>query len=216
MPLKNILTSFFHTAFLGVAILLAFYWYQNPELSQYSIQLIGLLTVLYFVNYFQKNKRPSMLLDSLIITLVILLVILTTGGLESPALPLVFILAVFISLMLHPLTAIIIITLIGILLERDSTLKGLSTDTFQIYIWLIIPPIISLISKQYLRLLESRQKIKIIETQEKIYENEVKNIKNIISTFSIMALNYLAQNDLKKLQEEIKSLPDKIDEKAAK
>lgn len=216
MPLKNILTSFFHTAFLGVAILLTFYWYQNPELSQYSIQLIGLLTVLYFVNYFQRNKRPSMLLDSLIITLVILLVVLTTGGLESPALPLVFILAVFISLMLHPLTAIIIITLIGILLERDSTLKGLSTDTFQIYIWLIIPPIISLISKQYLRLLESQQKIKIIETQEKIYENEVKNIKNTISTFSQSALRYLAQNDLKKLQEEIKSLPDKIDEKAPK
>lgn len=216
MAIKNIFTPLSHIIFLSLAILFAFYWSQNPNLSPYSIQIIGLLILFYFVNYFQNNKTVNKLLDSLIITMVVLLVILTTGGLESPALPLVFILAVFISLMLHPLTAVPIITLIGILLERDSTLKGLSTDTFQIYVWLIIPPIISLISKQYLRLLESQQKIKIIETQEKIAENEVKNIENVISTFSLVALNFLAQNDLKKLQEEIKSLPDKIDEMTAK
>lgn len=219
MPLKDILFGFFQTLFLSLAVLFSFYWFETPRLSAFSAQLIGLLTLSYLINYFQKTKKPnsfSKILDSLIISIVILLVVLTTGGLNSPATPLIFILAVFISLMHNTLTAIIIITLIGILLERDSTLRGISTDTFQIYVWLIIPPIISIISKQYIRLLEDRQKIKVLKTEEKIFENQVTNIKNYISSFSQRALDLLEQNNLRKLKEEVQSLPDKIDEKASK
>lgn len=201
-----------NTFTLSFSVLFCFYLNANPVLSRYTPQFVGLLVICYFLNYFQRSNKkitsPLKLFDAVIFTIVIILVILNTGGVESPAFALIFILATALSLLFHPLTATIIITLIGLLLN--------GTTTSQIFSWLFVPPLVILISKQYLKLLESQQKIKIIETQEKIYENEVKNIKNTISTFSIVALNLLSQNDLKKLQEEIRSLPDKIDEKAAK
>jgi hypothetical protein len=217
--IKSIAVFLLHNLFLCLSILFAFFWNGDPTLSAYSLQFIGLLVLLYFVNYFSNKNRTAAipkLIDSLIITLVILLVVITTGGLNSPAIFLIFILATFISLLLHPLTAVIIITLISILLERDATLRGISTNTYQFYVWLTIPPIISFISKQYLKLLEDQNKIKILETEEKILKKEVQEIEAEVSTFANQALSDLDRNNLPKLQEDIQSLPDKIDEEIGK
>ena len=217
-----------NSIFLVFTVWFAFYWSGNFELSNFSSQAIGLLVLLYFVNYLRRSKTGryseiNKLVDSLTITMVILLVVLTTGGIESPALFLIFILATFISLILHPLTAVIVITLTALLLERDAAMRGLYANTYQFYIWLAIPAIITFISKQYIRLLEDQNKIKIIETQEKILEKEITNIESDISTFtnqSLTTLTYLIKKyniqELKTLYESIKSLPDKIDEEAGK
>lgn len=189
-----------NTAFLIIAVLTSFYLVGNPGLSSFSVSLIGLLIIFYILNHFQKSS-VNKLIDSLILTMVILLVVLNTGGLESPALFLIFILATFISLIHNPITATILITLIGILLNTD-----------QLFLWLFIPIIISYISKQYLQSLEDQHKIKILETEEKILEKEVSKIETDVSTFSQEALNDLAKNDLKSLEKNIQSLPDKIDE----
>lgn len=229
MP-SNKLTLIINTVFLVTTVWFAFYWSGNFELSNFSSQAIGLLVLLYFVNYLRRSKTGeyseiSKLVDSLTITMVILLVVLTTGGLQSPAIFLIFILATFISLILHPLIAVFVITLTAILLERDATMRGLYANTYQFYIWLAIPAIITFISKQYIRLLEDQNKIKIIETQEKILEKEVAAIESDISTFTNQSLTlmqpllsgpYKDHPTIKALYEAIKNLPDKIDEEAGK
>lgn len=208
-----------NTIFLVFTVLFAFYWTGNFELSNFSTQAIGLLVLLYVINYFKRQKtggysEVSKLVDSCVLTMVILLVVLTTGGIESPAIFLIFILTTFISLILHPVTAVLIITLTALLLERDSVVKGLNTNTFQFYIWLATPIIITFISKQHLKLLESQNKIRILETEEKILKKEVNEIETEVSTFSKEALNDLNRNDLNKLHEDIESLPDKVEENA--
>lgn len=241
---KRVLLFLINTSFLTLSVVVAYLWTQKLELSRYSVQAIGLLIILYFVNYFQRSNQGiytsvSKLIDSTIVTSVVVLVVLTTGGLQSPAIFLIFIQTLFISLIISPLTGVIIITLTGILLERESTVKGFFTNNYQFYIWLIIPIIIAFISKQYIKLLESQHKIKIIETEKKILDNEVNNVVGDISSFSkyslavlsdlINNLNNLLTNkypgnsslknvseDIQKMQEAIKSLPEKIDEEVGK
>lgn len=230
------------TVFLCLSILLAFFINQDSSYSAYVVQFIGLLVIFYFVNYFANRNRSgtfSKMTDSVILVLVTLLVVLETGGLQSPALFLIFILVTFISLIINPAAAIITITLISLLLERDATLKGISTNSFQFYLWLTIPVIISYISKQYVKLLENEQKIQIIETEEKILREEVQNIEDDVSSFSKRSLIILADlsgsvgnliqgeykdntalikisKDIKDLQENIKEIPDLVEEKAGK
>src|SRR3989339_2089168 len=70
----------------------AFFWQNNPELSQYSLQLSALLLAIFlFHNLLGRRKIPNIsfikyqsISNSLTITLLLLLLVLDTGGLTSP------------------------------------------------------------------------------------------------------------------------------------
>ena len=76
---------YFHLLFLIIATLLAWVWTQNSQLSFYSLQLIAFLVLVYFIHQFWLPARPSLKgIDGVIFSLVILLLVFTSGGSQSP------------------------------------------------------------------------------------------------------------------------------------
>lgn len=248
MPkVKSLIAFITNTTFLLLSVIFVYFWTNSTNLSAYSYQLIGLLVLIYFLNYFLNVKNSknlsaaNKLIDSIIFTSIILLIVTSTGNLKSPFLPLIFVLAASISLLFNFLVGIIIILSIGLFLERQTTIQGIYADFSQVIAWLFIPPMMLYIGKQYLKTLEGQQKIKILQTEEKIREEEVKHIEEDLNTFSsdgqkilndlginlTNLLNSPANNykdnqsirriaeDLKSLRTRLQDLPDEIEQEAS-
>ncbi len=76
---------YFHLLFLILATLLAWVWTQSGQLSFYSLQLTALLVLVYFVRQLWFSGSSSLAgIDGLIFSLVILLLVFTSGGSQSP------------------------------------------------------------------------------------------------------------------------------------
>jgi len=81
-----------HFILLLLAAAFTFFWHNNPGLSQYSLQLSSLLLAVFlFHNLLGRKKSLSLsfikyqsISNSLTITLLLLLLVLDTGGLTSP------------------------------------------------------------------------------------------------------------------------------------
>ncbi|MEI6690330.1 MAG: hypothetical protein WCL07_01125 [bacterium] len=78
-----------HTAFLALATFLAYFWVSSPVLSTYTVQLIAALILLYFgtawaLRRHRTTRRTVISIDLVILTITILLLVTSTGGLTSP------------------------------------------------------------------------------------------------------------------------------------
>ncbi len=74
-----------HLIFLILATLIAWIWANNNQLSFYSLQLIALLVLVYFARQLLLPSPPSLKsLDGLIFSLVVFLLVFTSGGGQSP------------------------------------------------------------------------------------------------------------------------------------
>jgi len=75
-----------HLAFIILATITAWLWTQSPQLSFYNLQLIAILILAYFSRQLAQKRRRVLLdgIDGLIFTLVILLLVFTSGGGQSP------------------------------------------------------------------------------------------------------------------------------------
>jgi signal transduction histidine kinase len=161
-----------HLAFLLAAILLTFVWTANPVLSAFTLQLIAILIILYFLNRFWQKKKfgVTMAIDGLIFTLVSLLLVAETGGLSSPLFFILYILLFGLALLYEPLiTLIFSLTLSIFFYPQIENIANL----VQIIGLLLIMPIALFFGRQYLKLLEEEQKIRILETKKKSLEKEV-------------------------------------------
>ncbi len=115
-----------HSLILIFAIVLGFV-YPRTSLSQYDLQIsAGLFVVLYSIKkYVIKSGSSSRLLESVIFTLIILGIINTTGGLQSPFFFLIYFLLFSLSLLLEPVIsitttlALIIFFLLGLPPSQD-------------------------------------------------------------------------------------------------
>ncbi len=163
---------FIHLAFLLAAILLTFVWTQSPVLSAFTLQLVAILIILYFLNRFWQKKKfgVTMAIDGLIFTLVSLLLVAETGGLDSPLFFILYILLFGLALLYEPLiTLLFSLALSFFFYPQIENIANL----VQIIGLLLIMPIALFFGRQYLKLLEEEQKIRILEIKKKSLEKEV-------------------------------------------
>lgn len=215
-----------HLGFLFSAVLITLFWTANPALSGYTVQLIALLVIFYFLSRFLTSKKLNwtMALDGLILTVVTLLLVSQTGGLASPIFFLVYILMFGLSLMFDPLITLTLAVTICFLFYKQAT----NMNSFlEIIGLLLITPIAMYFGRQYLKVLEEDEKIKIIikkkveletqavENQEEtmlwltlVFKEHVSNIldasSNLISNTSNLS-NY-QKDGLQKIHENAKRL----------
>lgn len=163
---------FIHLGFLLAAILLTFVWTSNPVLSGFTLQLVAILIILYFLNRFwQRNKfGVTLAIDGLIFALVSLLLVAETGGLTSPLFFILYILLFGLALLYDPLITLIFCLVLSFFFY--SQVKDL-TGLVQIIGLLLITPIALFFGRQYLRLLEEESKIKVLEIRKGTLEKEV-------------------------------------------
>lgn len=167
-----------HTTYLLLSILFAYFWSTSPILSKYNLQLTGALVLLYFVTkiyHTTRQSRPTAgLLSSLILTVISLLLIFSTGSIQSPLFFLIDFLLFALALLFGPLqagaVAVLIISLFSWQNHASFTpevLIGLAQIIF-------ITPLAIIFGKIYLANLESSGKIKIL--REVINEEEADSL----------------------------------------
>jgi len=76
-----------HSLFLIAAVILAFLWTNNPLLSYYNLQLIAVFIIFFFINQIitrHHRAKINLTIDAVVFTMIILLLVISTGGLTSP------------------------------------------------------------------------------------------------------------------------------------
>jgi hypothetical protein len=165
---------------LLIAVYFPFYWYNQTSLSPYSLQLVGLLILIAALhNLSAKNKRPNNpvskyqnVTNVVSVTVLTLLLILSTEGSSSPLFFLLDFLLFFIALFTHPrqsLTLSLAIT-IGFLLNEPLLDNQQLTNLFSL---LLMAPLASFFSTQYLRLIEAKTELKVLSDQAKEQETDM-------------------------------------------
>lgn len=230
--------SFFtHSLFLALAVGLTYLWVKNPVLSFYSLQLTAALILVYFFNFFlwrgkQKINRQTLVFDTLIFTAVILLLVETTGGLQSPLFFLLYFLLFATSLLLTPELAFVLI-LVLFLFYFDQIWQNPTLNFLKFGSLALISPLSYILGRQYLRLAQEEKRVEILEAEIKTLENDIQNwtrgevkenleaiaqnvgtllhlAPRLLTTTQIKSLNKILEI-LQKLKQEIAELPQEIE-----
>ncbi len=107
-----------HTALLGLTILAVYIWLQIPALSDYSLQVFAVTALLYFVLKALARRKiwhiaPSKKsLEMAIATFALLLLVGSTGNIDSPLFALTYIHLFFLVFAAHESTIILIVPLL--------------------------------------------------------------------------------------------------------
>jgi hypothetical protein len=169
-----------HSILLILTIAFSFFWTNNPGMSNFSFQLVGLLTIIFFFHdLISRKTRPNNpiqtyrnMSNSIILTLLTLLLVLSTNGLNSPLFFILDFLVLGLSLFFYPSLGFsfsLALTL-AFLLNNDLTSTHALTNLISL---LLMAPFARFFSTQYLQLLEGKQQIKILKYQADRLENKI-------------------------------------------
>lgn len=155
--------------FLGLSVLVTYGWTRNPELSSYNLQLCALLVIVYFaLRFFVKSARAFTTESTLILVMVTLLLIFSTGGLVSPLFFLLDFLLFALVLLFEPnLTAILATIIVFIFLgdvflgDRNLDLTGVALTNLLSLV--LITPLALMFGRKYLTMQQEAGKIKVME-----------------------------------------------------
>jgi len=174
-----------HSLFLLLAVILAFLWTHSSTLSLYTLQLIAIFILLFFANHLffrqqtksRKRKtlsRLNLTVDAVVFTMVVMLLVYSTGGLTSPLFFLVYFLMFGLALLFEPLVSVSLVVAIILLFLITPTTQQPLTEVFQLFSLILITPLALFFGSQYLKVLESEEKIKILREEGKILEEQIK------------------------------------------
>lgn len=187
---KNVLTEIFC---LVSTVFFIWVWSGNPVLSVYNLQLTAFLVIVYFVMRFivgnkDNTLRTNLLADTAIFTSLLLLVLSTSGGLESSLFFLTYFVLFATSLLFEtPVTVTLTISIILFFAREitsfDAALKIISL--------IFMAPLAMYFGNKYLRLLESKEKIKILFKTKRGLAIENKGLSLIVEKTETNALLWL-------------------------
>ncbi len=166
-----------HSLFLLTAVVLAFFWTSSPGLSVYTLQLVAVFILLFFVNQFftrKRGRRENLTIDGVIFTLIVMLLVYSTGGLTSPLFFLVYFLMFGLALLFEPLITFLLAAAMVLFFLITPNKQEPLTEALQLFSLLLITPLALFFGSQYLKLLESEEKIKILKEEGKIMEEQIK------------------------------------------
>ena len=211
----------FHTLFLVLAVALTFLWTQNPSLTPYNLQAIGLLLLFYFAGKFigGSKARLSAALDAVIFTILILFLVTSTGGVQSPVFFLLYFLLFAVSLLFEPTAAIVISLLLVLFFSFSLRFDFDNTALINLASLLLITPLANLFGRKFLQTQAAAGKIKLLdqiiqseETQTLIWlSTKAKpTLINLLDTTSLIIgsnlLPYALQQKLKNLHQDLVTL----------
>jgi hypothetical protein len=175
-----------HSLFLLLAVVVAFLWTNSPTLSVYTLQLVAIFILLFFTNHLffrrqtksQKTKSLSpklnLTFDAVVFTMVVMLLVYSTGGLTSPLFFLVYFLMFGLALLFEPLVTVSLAAAMILLFVITPTTQEPLTEALQLFSLILITPLALFFGSQYLKVLESEEKIKILREEGKILEEQIK------------------------------------------
>ncbi|HUS60513.1 MAG TPA: hypothetical protein VMX76_04040 [Nevskiaceae bacterium] len=180
-----------HSLFLVAAVFLAFLWTSHPTLSVYTLQLTAAFVLLFFFNQFiarKKRQKANLAIEAVVFTMVVLLLVTSTGGLTSPLFFLVYFLMFGLALLFEP--AITFSLAVGMILffVVTTSQESLLEEILSLFSLLLITPLALFFGKQYLKLLESREKIKILKQETAITNEQIKKEETDVLMWTTLEL----------------------------
>ena len=180
-----------HSLFLIAAVTLAFFWTSQPALSFYTLQLVAVFVFLFFFNQFRarKKRQPvNLTIDAAIFTIVVLLLVLSTGGLASPLFFLIYFLMFGLALLFEPLASLLLTLILIFFFSLTITQKTLWQEGLPLFSLLLITPLALFFGRQYLKVLEENEKIKILREEGKIMEGQIKKEETDVLLWATLEL----------------------------
>jgi hypothetical protein len=182
-PAKDLIV---HNLTLFLAVGFAYLWTFSASTSEYSLQLVALFAIIYIAlqvasrNGIKINNK--LLFDFVLLTVIVFLIVFSTGALFSPLFFLIYFLLFAIALLFEPSAAFslaIIATIFFLLTPRREIL----VEILQIGSLYLIAPLANIFGAQYIKLLEDEEKIEVLKGQEKMLEDEVKRQESEVETW---------------------------------
>lgn len=154
-----------HTIFLGLALWLTYLWTQNPSLSPFTLQLVGLTILSYFglKMIFSKAGRLLNALDAIVLTSLTFLLVISTGSFKSPLFFILYFLLFGLALLFEPVQAFMVSLLLTAFLLASNTSSLDTSSLVNLATLFLVSPIAVTLGRKYLETLEKNGRIKILD-----------------------------------------------------
>lgn len=165
--------------FLLVAVSFSYFWVNNPEVSVYTLQFVGLLIIFYFANYYFNTKggkifnRKTLILDAVIFTMIIYLIVSSTGYFSSSLFFLFYFLAFGVALLFEPGVALVLMLIICLFLLSKVNEGSLYDNLAKIISLVLVAPLAVFFGRQFLIAQEAKKRIKILKDWGRFLEKDL-------------------------------------------
>jgi hypothetical protein len=180
-----------HSLFLIAAVILAFLWTNNPLLSYYNLQLIAVFIIFFFINQIitrHHRAKINLTIDAVVFTMIILLLVISTGGLTSPLFFLIYFLMFGLALLFEPLISFSLALAMVLFFLFTPSQTEVKNELLQLFSLILITPVALFFGKQHLKVLQDEEKIKILEEEGKIIEEQIKQEESDILLWTCLDL----------------------------
>ncbi len=178
-----------HSVILIATIAITFL-FPKTNLAQYDVQIAAVLFIILFAakRFFIPKDTPSKLMESVIFTMIVLGIVNTTGGTDSPFFFLIYFLLFSISLLLEPIisitTTLALIIFFLFSLPENQNLKAL----LPIFSLAFLTPFAMFMGQEYIEAQKAKLKAQNLENDTFLFlslmlKNHIKNIKNAVENF---------------------------------
>ena len=183
MPKKILIHNILVVLALGLA-----YFVAQTSLSEYSLQISGILVAIYMFISFLIRKRfltytSRVSFDVFVFSFAVSFLLFTTGGFTSPIFFLTYFLLFGIALLSAPATSIVAavgFVILFILTPRSDYWA----EILQIASLLSIAPISAMFGKQHLQIFQDSQKINVLKSVSQDFIDEVKTQKEDVKNWT--------------------------------
>jgi hypothetical protein len=157
-------SKYLHSLILSLAIVFIFIWTSFPSLNNYNLQLTAALILLYFASRLLfRRVSNTFFFATIILVSVTLLLIFSTGSLDSPIFFVLDFLIFAIALLLSPNQAAVASSLLVAIFIWQNYLHLTSPMIIELLSLILITPLAMIFSKTYLQNLASEGKITVLK-----------------------------------------------------
>jgi hypothetical protein len=199
-----------------IATIMASFFVTYTFLSNYELQIIALLFIIYFISKkIIKNTTNGYLLESFLFVFVVTSIVNSTGGASSQFFFLLYFVIFALSLLLEPVTSVTTSLTYAIMYIMISSSSGFSI--IQIISLPLLTPFALYLGKEYQKINQQKKDIDLLNrqaTQEKtdgmlffslILKNQITNIKDA-------ANNFMGDHELSIIKKSIQKIEKLIDD----
>jgi signal transduction histidine kinase len=157
-------TKYVRALVLSFIIIAIIAWTEVPALNSYNLQLSGALILLYFASrYLFREVKPSFFFATIVLVSIVLLLVFSSGGINSPVFFIINFLLFAIALLIAPYQATVASFLLITILLWQNYQNLTSVMIIDLASLILMTPLAVVFSKSYLQALQAEGKISFLK-----------------------------------------------------
>lgn len=207
-------------SFILMLVMGASFIFSKSQLSNYQLQVSALFFIVYFLLKKFSNEKSIFehkLFDAIVFTFIIISIVITTGGINSPFFFLTYFLIFALTLLLEPLIAIST-TLSLVILFLLSIPEGQTLDALiPLFALPFLSPFALFLGQEYQKVLQQKKQITLLKekntnTRKETFFFMSLILKDHIKTIKDALDNFVGDNEIQKIRNATHRVEKLIDE----